>query len=390
MTASVLGSAEASLGLLPPPTEADIQHELQSLAGRRVAVAMSGGVDSAVAAMRLCEAGAEVIGLAARLYDPDPEAPSAERACCPPEELQGARRIAERLGVPFYVVDARERFHRDVIQPFVNHYLSGLTPNPCVGCNRSVKLSGLLRQAKAMGCVALATGHYVRRRRLAADRVQLYRSVDPQKDQSYFLFETPARELSEMCFPLGALHKDEVRSMAERLDLGLEHKLESQEVCFVGGEEAGAFVEKQANAPTEGIIEHVSGEPLGRHPGIMHFTIGQRKGLGVASSKGPLYVLNIDAKAQKLTVGPAEALLKSGLLASGLVWHAPKRERLSALAKIRYRDRGQMADLEIDHEAKRVKLLFERPVRAIAPGQAVVFYEAEALLGGAWIEEALP
>ncbi len=370
------------------PSKEELVAEAESLAGQRVAVALSGGVDSAVAARRLKEAGAEVIGLSLRLHDPDPDNPLAPRACCPPEDLQDARRVAEGLGMPFYVIDARDAFDGAVVKPFVSSYLAGRTPNPCVGCNSFVKLDRLARRAAALGCVRLATGHYARLRRDEAGRVHLYKGTDRVKDQSYFLFGTDPKVLNLLCFPLGATTKDEVRAEALASGLPVAHKLESQEVCFVGGAGAGKFVMRQpaAQGDHRGQIVDESGKVLGEHEGVMHFTIGQRRGIGVAH-RHKLHVLGIDASAKTVTVGPAEALDKQGLVASRASWPAGVPSGpVRATVKIRYRDNGTPATVMPDGD--RVEVRFEQPARAIAPGQAAVFYDGDEVLGGAWIEAA--
>ena len=369
------------------PTADEIRADSMALAGRRVAVALSGGVDSAVAAWRLKEAGAEVVGLSLRLHDPDPDNPLAPRACCPPEDLQDARRVAEALEMPFYVIDARDAFDGSVVQPFVTAYLTGRTPNPCVGCNSFVKLDRLARRAVALGCDRLATGHYARIRHDPTG-TRLFRGLDKDKDQSYFLFGTDPKVLARLIFPLGAMTKDEVRSEALRVGLPVAHKLESQEVCFVGGAGAGRFVmrQPQAQGDHQGRIIDEQGKQLGTHEGIMHFTIGQRRGIGVAAPHR-LHVLDIDADSRTVTVGPAESLGKDGLLAAKASWPAgPPSGPIEALVKIRYRDPGTLATVTPAGDA--VEVRFARPAKAVAPGQAAVFYRGDEVLGGAWIKEA--
>ncbi|MEL7368637.1 MAG: tRNA 2-thiouridine(34) synthase MnmA [Myxococcota bacterium] len=371
------------------PTAEMISEECRSFAGQRVAVALSGGVDSAVAARRLQQAGAEVIGLSLRLHDPDPDNPLAPRACCPPEDLQDARRVAEALDVPFYVIDARDAFDGAVVKPFVSSYLAGRTPNPCVGCNSFVKLDRLARRAAALGCVRLATGHYARLWRASPEGpAHLFRGLDAEKDQSYFLFGTDTRILDRLLFPLGASTKDEVRTEALASGMPVAHKLESQEVCFVGGAGAGRFVMRQPQAQGDhsGPIVDEQGRTLGQHDGVMNFTIGQRRGIGVAA-RTKLHVLSIDAEDKTITVGPASSLGKSGLVARNPAWPAGAPEGpIEATVKIRYRDPGTPA--VVTPTADGVEVRFERPVRAVAPGQAAVFYAGDEVIGGAWIEAA--
>lgn len=372
------------------PSAEDVTREARSLAGARVAVALSGGVDSAVAAHLMKSAGAEVVGLSLRLHDPDPDNPLAPRACCPPEDLQDARRVAEMLDVPFYVLDARDAFTGSVVQPFVDAYLSGRTPNPCVGCNSFVKLDRLARRAAALGCVRLVTGHYARIGR-ADGRPRLFRGVDRDKDQSYFLFGTAPRILERLFFPLGAMTKDDVRRLALEVGLPVAHKLDSQEVCFVGGAGAGRFVRRQAAARGDlsGAIIDEDGTPLGRHDGVMSFTIGQRRGIGIAAPHR-LHVLGIDAEARTVTVGPAKSLEKNGLTATRASWPAGVPEGpVAATVKIRYRDPGTPATVvPVDGDGARVEVRFDRPATAVAPGQAAVFYRDDEVVGGAWIEAA--
>lgn len=371
----------------PAPTEAEVDRGLAELAGRRVAVALSGGVDSAVAAARLVEAGARVVGLALRLHDPDPDNPLAPRACCPPDDLQDARRVAEQLGFPFYVLDGRADFSSAVVKPFVASYLAGRTPNPCVGCNAFVKLSRLHRRARALGCEAVATGHYARIRRAVP---RLYAGEDANKDQSYFLFGTRPDILRDLVFPLGAWTKDRVREEALGRGLPIAHKLESQEVCFVGGAGAGGFVMRQPEARGDhtGPILNEAGAVIGQHEGVMHFTVGQRKGIGVAAPR-PLHVLSIDPARRSVTVGPADRLEKQGLVARDASWPAGAPEGwVSATVRIRYRDPGTPARVRATPDGG-AEVRFDRPVRAVSPGQAAVFYRDAEVLGGAWIERAL-
>ena len=370
------------------PTAVEVSADIEALADQRVAVALSGGVDSAVAAWRLKKAGADVVGLSLRLHDPDPDNPLAPRACCPPEDLQDARRVAEALDMPFYVVDARDAFDGSVVQPFVSAYLEGRTPNPCVGCNSFVKLDRLARRAAALGCVRLATGHYARIRS-GDDAARLFRGADVDKDQSYFLFGTAPRILRRLAFPLGAATKDEVREEALAAGLPVAHKLESQEVCFVGGAGAGKFVMRQPAAAGDhsGPIVDGEGRMLGQHDGVMNFTIGQRRGIGVAAAER-LHVLGIDAPTKTVTVGPAQALDKAGLVARNASWPAGVPvSPVEATIKIRYRDPGTPGT--VTPSGDRVEVRFNRPARAIAPGQAAVFYRGDEVLGGAWIEAAL-
>jgi tRNA-uridine 2-sulfurtransferase len=347
---------------------------------------MSGGVDSAVAAVLLAEAGAQPIGLSLRLHDPDPCNPLAPRACCPPDDLQDARRVAELLDIPFYVIDARDAFDSAVVKPFVGAYLEGRTPNPCVGCNSFVKLARLARRAKQLGCAALATGHYAR-----IDGGRLFTGADAEKDQSYFLFGTARSILEQLVFPVGAMTKAEVREKAMAAGLPVGHKLESQEVCFVGGAGAGKFVMRQAEAEGDhsGPILDTEGREIGRHEGVMHFTIGQRKGIGIGGARSPLHVLSIDAEEKSITVGSAEDLLKRGLFTARTCWTSGEpQSAVRARVRVRYRALGEDATVA-PLDGDRAEVVFDHPVRAIAPGQAAVFYAGEEVIGGGWITGAI-
>jgi tRNA-uridine 2-sulfurtransferase len=393
MTPTTARADQASvedLPLVPPPDRDSISSQMRSLAGQRVAVAMSGGVDSSVAALALVEAGAEVIGLALRLHDAEPHNPLAPRACCAPDDLQDARRVAEALEIPFYVIDARSSFEDGVVAPFVKSYLSGRTPNPCVSCNSFVKLGLLHRRARALGAVRLATGHYARSSADGSGRARLFRAVDQTKDQSYFLFGTGGVALGDLLFPLGASTKAEVRERALSAGLPVAHKLDSQEVCFVGGAGAAEYVRSrpEAQGQKDGSIVGVDGAELGRHSGLGGFTIGQRRGLGLGTHK-KLFVLEIDGDTRTVTVGDESRLFHLALVAKSPAWPSGAPSGSFRIeAKIRYRDRGAPAIAALDESGELV-VRFDSPVRAIAPGQAVVLYHGDEVIGGAWIDRAL-
>jgi tRNA-uridine 2-sulfurtransferase len=360
----------------------------------RVLVAMSGGVDSSVAAALLRERGYEVIGVAMRL------APERQRltrearrsTCCSHDDFEDARRVAERLDFPFYVIDLRAEFGASVISNFVSEYLNGRTPNPCVMCNREIKFDRLWQRAEALGADFVATGHYARIERDETNSFHLLRACDESKDQSYFLFTLGQREMARTLFPLGTLSKTQVRAMARSLGLANADKPESQEICFVPEGDYAAFVIQ--NAPQErirpGSLCDTRGLKIGRHNGIHHFTVGQRRGLGIASN-APLYVRTIDAETGNVTVGRRAELVSAGLIA-GMVHLAnpdfPKSDPIPAEVKIRYRHPLLPATLRILAEA-RAEVRFRNGGPAVTPGQACVFYRGDEVLGGGIIEAGL-
>ena len=352
---------------------------------RRVVVAMSGGVDSSVAAALLVEQGFDVIGVTLALT-------GGGSRCCGVEDVEDARAVARTLRIPFYVVNLREAFRREVMQPFAESYLAGRTPIPCVTCNRRFKFHHLLRRALALGAEAVATGHYARIEPAPGGRrLRLLRGLDRRKDQSYFLFDLGQEELRRIRFPLGALDKGEVRERARKLGLATAGKPESQEICFVGEEGVAGAVERLApgRLPGPGEIVDRQGRVLGRHPGIHHFTVGQRRGLGL-SGAGRRYVVAIDAGANRIVVGGPDELLARGAELSGLRFvsgEAPA-EGSELEARIRYRHPGVPARLEVG-QGGRGRLHFSRPEAAVTPGQAAVLYRGDEVVGGGWIRAAL-
>jgi tRNA-specific 2-thiouridylase len=346
---------------------------------------MSGGVDSSVAAALLVEQGCDVIGVTLHL------AGSASR-CCSLDDADDARRVADALGIRFYVANQTEAFREEVMLPFADAYLAGRTPIPCVACNRRFKFQRLVTRARALGAEAVATGHYAR---LERDPVtgarRLRRGVDPGKDQSYFLFDLGPAELARARFPLGGLRKDEVRARARALGLATAHKPESQEICFVPDGDYAAVVERlrPEALPGEGEIVDGAGRTLGRHGGIHRFTVGQRRGLGVAAPQ-PLYVTRLDATANRVVVGGADDLLATGAELAGVsfVTGTAPPAPIEARVQVRYRDAGTPAAVE-PLPGGRARVRFARPVRAVTPGQAAVFYDGDAVLGGGWIAGAI-
>jgi tRNA-specific 2-thiouridylase len=362
--------------------------------GRRVMVAMSGGVDSSVAAAILCEQGYEVVGIAMRLTPDQPPSGGIKRrgTCCSHEDFEDARRVAERLGFPFYVVDLREAFARQVIGNFAAEYLRGRTPNPCVMCNREIKFDRLWQRARALGIGTLATGHYARIEQGADGGLRLLRATDRNKDQSYFLFTLGPEELARTLFPLGAMTKAEVRERARALGLATADKPESQEICFVPDGDYAGLVERAAvpDQLRSGRIIDTAGRRLGDHQGIHRFTVGQRRGLGIASD-APLYVREIHASTGDVVVGRRNELIAQGLIAhsvsltGGMAAGAADQP---IEVKIRYRHPGIAARLLMT-APDRAEVRFAGGGPAVTPGQACVFYRADEVLGGGFIERAL-
>jgi len=347
---------------------------------------MSGGVDSSVAAALLAREGHDVIGLSMQLYDQQ-QGEIRFGSCCTLDDLYDARRVARAIGIPHYIVNFERRFEDHVVSDFVREYTSGRTPIPCVHCNGDLKFASLVERAEAFDAEAVATGHYARvEHDPVSGKYRLLRGLDAAKDQSYFLFTLSQAQLARARFPVGALDKPAVRDEARRLGLSVADKHDSQEICFVAAGEHADFVERRAGSVPSGVIRDRDGRVLGRHDGVHRFTIGQRKGLGVSSTI-PLYVVDIDAGSAVVTVGPREALERFTLTASRVNWMsgdvpvAPVR----ANARIRYRHRDAAATIA-PIDADRVSVTFDTPQSAITPGQAVVFYDGEEVLGGGWID----
>lgn len=352
---------------------------------QRVAVAMSGGVDSSVAAACLLEQGYEVIGLSMRLWSGG-EGQQTHRTCCATEDLHDARRVAQTLGIPFFVMDMESLFREAVVANFVATYAAGQTPNPCVRCNQWLKFDHLLKKSHALGAEFLATGHYAVRVEGAAGP-ELWRGRDDKKDQSYFLFTVTPAQLRHLRFPLGEMTKEQTRQLAEQLGLHLAQKGESQDLCFVPNGETTAFLAKAGVGLFQpGAIVDLAGKRLGEHPGLGGYTIGQRKGLGLSSAE-PLYVVAICTASNQLIVGPETALWRSAMRVDEINWLGdhPLQAPIRILAQIRYAAEAQPC-LLIPLGSLSANLIFDTPQRAIAPGQACVFYEADRLLGGGWIQ----
>lgn len=352
----------------------------------RVVIAMSGGVDSSVAAALLVQQGYEVIGMMLRLWSEDGRGET--NRCCTPDAMSMARRVAALLGIPFYPIDSRQVFHQQVVRYFIEGYARGITPNPCLVCNRQIRWGFLLAHAQAMSAEYLATGHYARLRLGEDGRIQLLRAVDREKDQSYVLHVLRQEQLRHTLFPLGELTKPQVRRLAEELHLPVATRRESQDLCFLGAEDVRNFLARNAPQTLQpGPIVNQKGEVLGEHQGLAFYTIGQRKGLGIAAPQ-PLYVLAKDMVQNVLIVGTKEELGKSELIASQVNWVsgiAPAHP-FRAQVKIRYRAK-EVAATVTPIEDTSVHVQFDEPLRDITPGQAAVFYEDEVCLGGGIIRE---
>jgi tRNA-specific 2-thiouridylase len=349
----------------------------------RIVVAMSGGVDSSVAAALLAEQGHDVIGLSMQLY---PQNGSQFGSCCTLDDLHDARRVATTLGFPHYILNLEERFNDTVISNFVHEYASGRTPLPCTHCNSDLKFSTLLERARGFGSDSVATGHYARIDRSPAGRWLLKRSVDRDKDQSYFLFSLTQDQLAGAIFPVGSLSKPAVRAEARRLRLTVADKADSQEICFVPDGDYAAFVASRTADSRGGAILDEQGRALATHGGVHRFTIGQRKGLGISTGM-PLYVVKIDADSGDVTVGPRSSLERTSLTASDVNWvstDAPS-DWLRVSAQIRHRHRAAAGRVRVLDE-RRAEFEFDDPQAAVTPGQAVVFYDDDLVIGGGWIE----
>jgi tRNA-uridine 2-sulfurtransferase len=352
----------------------------------RVVVAMSGGVDSSVAAALLARQGHEVIGLSMQLYDQS-GGETTFGSCCTLDDLHDARRVAARIGIPHYIVNFERKFNETVVSDFIREYAAGRTPIPCVHCNGDLKFATLVERAASFDAPFVATGHYARvARDETTGRYRLLRGVDRNKDQSYFLFTLTQEQLGHAVFPVGELDKPAVREQARALGLSVADKKDSHEICFVAAGDHAAFLEKQGVTRSTGEIRDVSGAVLGHHEGVHRFTVGQRKGLGLSTGI-PLYVVGIDAPSQSVTVGPREALERTDLTASGVNWTSGivPADGTRVTAQIRHRHREAAATIHpIDSD--RVRVEFDTPQAAIAPGQALVMYQEDEVVGGGWID----
>jgi tRNA-specific 2-thiouridylase len=365
----------------------------------KIAVAMSGGVDSSAAAAILKEQGHELVGFTMQLWDQrrgintDENGDPLPSRCCSLDDVYDARRVAEELGFPFYVLNLERDFERDVVQPFVTSYLNGETPIPCVACNSRLKFASLDRLAVSLGCEKVATGHYARVEfDPSTNRYKLLRGLNQQKDQSYFLWELTQSQLSRAMFPLGDISKPEARDAARRHGLAVAEKKESQEICFVPDGDYAGFIDRYLESegetnrlPGAGEIVDTTGRVIGQHSGIQRYTIGQRRGIGIADER-PLYVISLDVEKNQVVVGADQALLKSEFVAAGVNWVAFDNpvEPVRAEVRVRYRHTAAPATIT-PLENNRARVVFDEPQRAITPGQATVFYSGDEVLGGGWI-----
>lgn len=359
---------------------------------KRVVIAMSGGVDSSVCAAMMREAGYDCIGMTMRLWKgPEAEAASCStKSCCGSDSVEDARLVCDTLGIPYYAINFREEFWREVVEVFADHYFSGRTPSPCILCNERLKFDTLYKKAVEVGAEKVCTGHYAR---IFFDettgRWNLLRGCDDAKDQSYFLFSMTQEQLSKTLFPLGEYTKPQIREMATAHKLVTAKKPESQDICFIPDGDYAAFLERHFpdRIPVKGKISHVDGRELGEHGGIHRMTLGQRKGLGVAFGE-PLYVTAIDVAANEVRLGPRAATLRSSFTVSRVNWIVREgREGESYALQVRIRSRSpEVAATVYPLDDNRARVVFAEPQSAVTPGQAAVFYDGERVFGGGWID----
>jgi tRNA-specific 2-thiouridylase len=365
----------------------------------KIAVAMSGGVDSSAAAAILKKEGHELVGFTMQLWNQrrglsvDENGEPLPSRCCSLDDVYDARRVAEELDFPFYVLNLEREFEQDVVQPFVASYLRGETPIPCVSCNSRLKFASLDRLARSLGCEKVATGHYARvEYDPSSNRYRLLRGRNLQKDQSYFLWELTQEQLERAMFPLGEMSKPEVREVAREQNLAVAEKAESQEICFVPDGDYSGFIDRYLEAegqkesrPAAGPIVDSHGVVLGQHTGIHRYTVGQRRGIGIANER-PLYVISVDASGNRIVVGTQAELMHGEFVAASVNWiiSDPGSDSVRAQVRIRYRHEAAPATIS-GLTGNRARVVFDEPQRAITPGQATVFYRGDEVIGGGWI-----
>lgn len=359
---------------------------------KRVMIGMSGGVDSSVAAYLLKQQGYDVIGVTMKLWqDDDDDLIENEGGCCSLAAVEDARRVADKIGIPFYVLNFRDVFEKKVIEPFIDEYLNGRTPNPCIACNKHIKFDDFYKKARQIGCDYVATGHYAKiEKDEETGRYQLKKSVTDKKDQTYALYNLTQEQLEHTLLPIGDYEKDKVREIAKEMGMDVHNKPDSQEICFVKDNDYAGYVKKHSKKRIEdGYFVDTKGNVLGRHKGIIHYTIGQRKGLGIAFGK-PMFVVDIDPVKNTVILGGNEDIFNKGLIATdvNLISIDKIEEPIRVQAKIRYSAKPSPATVYKQDENS-IKIVFDEPQRAITKGQSVVMYDGDLVVGGGIISESL-
>lgn len=353
----------------------------------KVVIAMSGGVDSSVAAALLKDQGHDVVGISLQLWDYSWDTDNRFGTCCSLDDLADARRVADKLQIPFYILNMEKEFKREVVDYFVSEYLQARTPIPCILCNQKMKFDELMKRAETLGCDYVATGHYASVVEDGSGRLAIRRGKDRAKDQSYFLFNLSQNQMGKVMFPLGDMDKQEVRKLARSLGLNVAEKSESQEICFIPNNNYSDFLASQAGEEIfqEGPIVDSSGKVLGTHKGYAAYTVGQRKGLNLGGLTEPYVVTKIDSRKNQITVGSKREVLRREFHVNQVNWYLEPAAAITAEVQIRYRHQAASARLA-PLSGRRVCVTFEEPQSAIAPGQAAVFYRNDCVVGGGWIE----